>query len=55
VTAITSRARFQGYGIGCEGGTFRRSTMTEAMKKTGTRFSQWFKAFRQQRFYSRFE
>ena len=29
--------------------------MAKAMKKTGTRFARWYTAFRQKRYYSRFE
>jgi hypothetical protein len=29
--------------------------MAKAMKKTGTRFARWYNAFRESRYYSRFE
>jgi hypothetical protein len=29
--------------------------MTKALKKTGTRIARWYSAFRESRYYSRFE
>jgi hypothetical protein len=42
------------YGLG-NAHPFQEAEMAKAMKKTGTRFARWYNAFRESRYYSRFE
>ena len=47
VTAITSRLYRPQYTNQSLGNVLQEATMTAALKKTGTRFARWFKAFRE--------